>query len=251
MFTRDNRNQFIKDNFAQIQGMCKHWAKVIHRKYPMAPCSDLVGYAFEGVLEALDRVDFSQESWIGYVSKYGYHYALNGAKQMLGIQRIRKKGQASKMRNTLVYLSPEDMTMFIESQQFDNFCHGENEFLYENYYFEFRNEVFWLLKHLKFSIERIVLCGLIAELTPHEIAYRYKIDIRKVKKTIEKLSTIYQMVHKGLPIDHVLTHPNGLVGYRFYFKSSKEMLKTLFSKQPNDIISLFYIRPHKYKKRKR
>ncbi len=247
MFTRENRNQFINDNFAQIQGMCKHWAKVIHRKYPMAPCSDLEGYAFVGVLEALNRVDFNQEGWMGYVSKYGYHYALNGAKQMLGIQRIRKKGQASEMRQTLVYLSPDDMTLFIENQQFDNYCHGDNADSASAFQFEYKSEIMWLLEHLPFSNERIVLCGLLAGLNPSEIAYRYGMDLRRVKKSIENLAIIYELAVKGLPFNHMLTNPNGFIGYRFYFKSSKLMLKTIFSRKPNDIISLFLLKPHKNK----
>lgn len=204
MKSTEERNKFIINNYNSLRKICTHNARLIKKRYPTVPFEDIEAYGFAGIIEALDRIDTSNDGWILYISKYAYHYAAQGAKLMLGIQRLRFKGYNSSMKQGFVFMDPNDIISYINTKAYEERCNSIGWYS-DDLYERFENNLIYLIHILEPSLERIIICGLFCHLSLNSIAHRYGINIRKVRKIIQHLKHIFETLERDLPVSDLLT----------------------------------------------
>lgn len=205
MESPEERNKFIMDNYDLLKKICRNQARSVQLKYPGTSLDDLIAYGFEGIIIALNKLDIDNPNWSGYISKYAYHYAVRGAKLMLGIHRMRHKNYDTNIKQRIVLMSNDELLRYMHGYTFREHRNCFKWFS-EDTYIDTEYELLYLVQELPPSIERNVLCGIICNLSVRKIAQRHHISVRKVRKIIGELADIYQSIQTGETIKYLLPY---------------------------------------------
>ena len=200
MNSTEARNHFILNHYHKLVRITKICARRIQKIFPMVSLDDLQGFAFEGMIVALDKADLDSETVFGYTYRYALNFTLNGAFQMLGIRRKKENSQAPQSNTVIISFAPKDISDFIEGKQKQQSTHyNEYEPIFNN------QEVEWLLSIMENSQEQLILFDVLNQRKLSEMADAHHISIRQLRRLIAKIRLIYLRAQKGLPIKPLLT----------------------------------------------
>ena len=197
MISIEERNRFIMQNYQILARLTLRCARRVQLKFGSLSIRDLASYAFEGIIDALDKViDPKFPDIYPYLAQYGYLRALSGAMVMLGISRDRTKDKTAKSP-TLVPCDPLEIRDFIESQQFlsDINNNTEDEFLT-------KQEREWFLSLLKGTVEFQILREVFRRQNANNISHRFNIPVRKVRKYAVNLNYLFEMAKRNRPLHY-------------------------------------------------
>ena len=200
MNSSEARNHFILNHYHRLMRISKICARRIQKIFPMVSVDDLQGFAFEGMIVALDKADLDSETVFGYTYRYALNFTLNGAFQMLGIRRKKENSQSPNNNTVMISFAPKDISDFIEGKQKQQSIH------YDEYEPIFNNqEVEWLLSIMDNSQEQLILFDVLNQRKLSEMAEKHHISIRQLRRLIAKIRLIYLRAQRGLPINSLLT----------------------------------------------
>lgn len=225
------RNEFIREHYELFEKMCRSSAAKVLRKYSNVSREDLIGYAMLGVVEAVERADIHNRCWQAYVYRYCYLYAVAGAKEMLGIKRVRSQNAPQTNGFETIYMAPEDLMAKLDRKQM-----AENEVLsLETANLIQRYERKWFLRTLKNpSLERSVYLFLLRGMRISQIASALHIQVRRLRKIAVKLGVMYDRLTRELGIDHyytkghwrkILANEHRGIGKHFVVRDAKYSLR--------------------------
>ena len=196
----EERNSFFLENYPLFYGICNKCARIVGYKFPNVPRADLIGYAFEGILIALDKVDLENDKWIRFVRKYAIGRAVSGALDMCGAQRRRVKGGDEYISNVVAPQS-DQLKDIIESEQIDK-GRDADTLLDEFHSFD---ETDWFLNAIEGSVEHAILIRLILGRSFMDISDKHQLCLKTIKKFMEQLKMVFQEASEHKPISHFLT----------------------------------------------
>lgn len=201
------RNTFFINNYPLFLKICTQCAKNVRFKFPKIPYNDLLGYAFEGAITALDKVDLSNAAWMKFVQRYASGYAHSGALLMSGTQRVRTKEMTT-------YLSGELST---EARQLKKVVENEQKkdlSLYNDDFDEFLrfDEREWFLNLIAGSLEHAILVRLLIGQSIVDISNHHQISIRTLRRVIAQIKIAFQEAVDGHDVQNLITpiedHPH-------------------------------------------
>jgi hypothetical protein len=164
------------------------------------PYADLICYAYEGVIIALDKVNPGNEGWIKFVHRHVSGHTIAGALVMCGAQRQRTKEFRGYMTNVVTPQS-DQLKEIIEKEQLKT-CQSTN-LLFEHYLSE--DERRWFMGVIRNTVEEAILMRLFVGETIVDIARDHHMTIRTIKKFTEQLKMIYREAVSGNCVSSYLT----------------------------------------------
>lgn len=191
----EERNRFIVEHYELLHKICRICATRVHGVYLSLPIEDLMGYAMEGVIHGVSRVDLSNVGWRAYIYRYCQAYVLGGAMEMMGYRRIRGERLS-------VSMMPVDSCEIFDVQ--DSRQEGSLWFEESRRMF-YRFDLNWVYEHLPDCLEKRMLLMLVEEKPIGEVCEKLEISYYKYHHCVKRLEDIYVCLSRNVPIDHLLT----------------------------------------------
>ena len=197
-----SRNKFFMDHYELFDKLANIYAKKVYRKYAILNFSDLVAYALEGIVVALDRVDLKNEAWMAFVRRYAYLYTINGAFTMLGGQRIRSKQYGPGNKAFISCCDSIQLTAYADRIAADDYSSMDRimgDIIR-------KDQITWFMKKLKHTLQYRMIKCLIAQQSIARIAKECCMSPRKVRRIILELPILFKMALDNTDISHYLIY---------------------------------------------
>lgn len=191
------RNDFIRKNIYSLRQIADSSASKVRFKFRQLSREDLIAYAFEGIIKALEHA-FGHQASIAtrYLAIYAYENCLHGALAMVGICRRRKPSNSSLNSDftSLLPFSPDDIIQIQDDQFYD--IHLQNSTESEMIY---RIDSKLLTTHIKSKELRDLFQLLLLGYTPVEIRSTLNINDRHYFYLRKKLFNILSRTYEFQP----------------------------------------------------
>ena len=194
------RNTFFINNYPLFLKICSQCAKSVQTKFPGIAYGDLIGYAYEGALIALDKADLSNGAWIKFVQRYALGYAHSGAFLMSGTQRVRTKDVTTYLSNVQPTESRQ-LKKIVENEQKKDLSFVSTE--HEEYLRV--NERGWFLRLISGSVEHGILVRLLIGQSIADISENHQISVRTLRRLIAQIGIAFQEALDGHDIKELIT----------------------------------------------
>ncbi len=199
------RNRIFLDNYTTFDRLATVYARKVHHIFPSVMVCDLIGYALEGIIIALDKADLSSSSWLSYVRRYAFLNTMNGALIMTGRYRVRTKHAKSRhiQHVTCIDYSKlvcySDKNQLIQYNSLDTILHCIMA----------KDQAQWFLNKLNNTLQHKIIQLLINHHTVPQIAAICHLTSKKTRKIILSLPELFQMALENIDISCRLTpiHP--------------------------------------------
>ena len=201
--TYNDRNKFFLQNYELFDKLSNIYARKIHRVFPSVMMCDLIGYALEGMITSLDKVDLNSSTWLSYVRRYAFLNTMNGAMIMIGRMRCRSKQTPAK--HVQVSITCTEYEKLIEysdrqqSRQYNDIDTILNDILD-------KDQIEWFMNKLNNTIQHKILKLLLKSYSISQIANICHLSAKKTRKIILSLPNIFQLAIQNLDISYCL-HP--------------------------------------------
>lgn len=202
MLNPKERNDFLAENYALLNSIITHNVKVIHHRFPKLHIADINGYAWLGIVRALDKIDVSQPAWETYLKRTAFGYALSGALQMSGVYRQRTSDDSAYIPDLLEAADAGDFEEIMEGIQAGDEQFGGRMLFDKLISFD---EQIWFTKLIEGSVEHAIFVRLLLGESLVEISEKHQIKIRTLRRFMAQLRDVHDEAVKGNPIQHLLT----------------------------------------------
>lgn len=202
MLTSKERNDFLAENYVTLSSVISQIVRVIHRKFPRLHLADLNGYAWLGVVRALENIDITKPTWLSFLKRYAFGYTVSGALQMQDVYRSRSTtDESGYLPGLMASADIGDFEQIMEVAQVDEAASGRGMF---DKLFTL-DERIWFTRLIEGSVEHAILVRLFLGESLVEISEKHNIKIRSLRRFMSQLKFVHDEAVKGNPVQHLLT----------------------------------------------
>ena len=190
------RNRFFLDNYILFDKLANIYARKVHHLFPSVMMCDLISYALEGIIIALDKVDLQSSTWQAYVRRFAFLNTVNGALVMTGRCRVRTKHEKSRHIQHVTCVEHSKLVCYSDKLQLTQY-NDINTILHG---IMAKDQAEWFLNKLKHTLQHKIIQLLINHHSVTQIAAICHLTSKKTRKIILSLPGLFQMAAKNLDI---------------------------------------------------
>ena len=190
------RNRFFLDNYILFDKLANIYARKVHHIFPSVMMCDLISYALEGIIVALDKVDFKSPTWLAYVKRFAFLNTVNGALVMTGRYRVRTKHEKSRHIQHVTCVEHSKLVCYSDKLQLTQY-NDINTILHS---IMAKDQAQWFMSKLNHTLQSKIIQLLINHHSVPQIAAICHITSKKTRRIILSLPELFQMAAQNLDI---------------------------------------------------
>lgn len=200
-FSQEERNRYIRRRYDYFHNLCLNIARRVQHRCNAIELCDLIAFAHEGVIHAVDNAHES-DSLAAYYYRTTYFFTLQKAYTQLGYRRIRGDENRHLIKYETIACEADKLEFYLEASQAMQSVYSKDVLLIFS-----QDAQSWLLDtiEMRYCYERLVLRFLIFYTDCDLIAHTFQVHKSDLRGTLKRIHAIYRLADSTLSYDDYLT----------------------------------------------